>query len=507
MEENVAIIDLGSNSVRVIVVRVNLNTSYKMVDQVKEMVRLSEGMWENNLLTDAAMERTIAELKNFKNIIKSHSVSTTIALATAAVRNASNGEEFLRRIYSETGFDFTVITGEEEAYLDYLGVINSIDINDCIIIDTGGGSTELILVENRRVKNSVSIPYGAVTLTEKFLAGDDTSKININKTEEYIRNIYKSISWLKKPEGLPVVGLGGSVRALAKIHKRKYGFAGQPIHNYRMDTKEANDIFDKIVGTDSGERKDIPGLSKERADIIVGGLIPLKVLTEYTEAEKLIISGNGLREGAFFRHYFHKYKLNEEIVNDVLQHSTDNILLRYDVDIHHSHLIKKLSLELFDQLKNYHNLNGRFRKLLEVGALLHDIGLHVDYYDHHYHGFYLAVNSRINGLTYRELIICAFIIGMHRDEDFKREWTDYRPVIDSDDYEAIQKLSIFVRISEELCKTQDGNIKELKCVKTKNNVKIIPIKDGSADLYLPSALQSEKTFKKLFDRNLIIGQK
>ncbi len=504
MEENIAIIDLGSNSVRIIVMRTNLNSSYKMIEQIKEMVRLSEGMQKNNLLIEEAMNRTIAALKQFKTIIKSHNVSHIIALATAAVRNADNGNEFLTRIHEETGFNFDVITGEKEAYLDYLGVINTIDIGDCIIIDTGGGSTELVLVKNRIIQHSISIPYGAVTLTEKFLEKENDSKSVITRTEDYIKDIYDSIVWLKEAGNMPVVGLGGSIRTLAKVHKKNYGLINQPIHNYIMTSGDINLIYNQIAGTKSNERKNIAGLNKERADIIMGGLIPLKVLMEYTDSNKLLISGNGLREGAFYKYYFNKYKLSEEIVNNVLQHSVDNILLKYDVNIQHSYLIQKLSLDLFHQLKELHQLDEDAIKLLKISSLLHDIGLHVDYYNHHHHGFYLALNSRINGLTYKELIICAFIIGMHRNEDFKQDLSEYRDVITSDDFDLIQKLSIFIRISEELCKIQNGNIIELKCKATKNNVKIIPISKFLSKIDLSPTLQCEKTFRKLFGRSLIL---
>ncbi|MDW5299188.1 MAG: exopolyphosphatase [Sedimentibacter sp.] len=501
MEENVAIIDLGSNSVRILVIKINFNSSYKMIDQFKEMVRLSEGMWEDNLLKETAIERTIAALKQFKNILKSHNVNKTIAIATAAVRNSVNGKAFLQRVYSETEFNFNVISGEEEAYLDYLGVINSIDIENCIIIDTGGGSTELILVKDRKVQNSISIPYGAVTLTEMYLDGD-ALKENIVKAEEFIRSIYQQISWLDEANNVAVVGLGGSIRTLSKIHKKKHGFLNQSMHNYNIASKDIHEMYDIITSLKSNELKNIPGLKKERADIIAGGLIPLKVLLDFIGSDRLIVSGNGLREGAFFKHYFDKYKLNGEIVNSVLQHSIDNVLLKYDVDLQHSYRIRKLSLDLYDQLDSLHQLDGSYRKLLEVGSLLHDVGLHIDYYDHHYHGFYLAINSKINGLSYRELVICAFIVGMHRNEDFKQDWADYYPVINQDDYNAIQKLSLFVRISEELCKSQNGNIKELKCSIKKNNVNIIPINYEYSGIELPTYLQSEKAFKKIFFSNM-----
>ncbi|MGB4439432.1 MAG: exopolyphosphatase, partial [Sedimentibacter sp.] len=419
--ENIAIIDLGSNSVRIIIIKINSNGSYKMIEQLKEMVRLSEGMWKDNFLREEAMERTIIALKKFKNITRAQNVNKIVAVATAAVRNAVNGNEFLERVIEETGFNIEIISGTEEAYLDYLGVINSIAVNDCIIIDTGGGSTELILVKDRKLQNSISIPYGSVNLSEKYFDEEEISVDNLNKVIDYIKEIYKSLTWLEQETKLTIVGLGGSIRTLAKIHKRKYGLISQPIHNYGIDSNDVNDLFEYVINTKKNERKEIPGLNKERTDIIVGGLIPLKILLDYIKPKKIVVSGNGLREGSFFKYYFKKYMLDGEIVNNVLQHSIDKTLLKYDIDIHHSHLIRKLSLDLFDQLKEIHELEDEYRKLLDVSSLMHDIGLHVDYYNHHYHGFYLTLNSRINGLDYREIVICSFVIGMHRNEDLKQD--------------------------------------------------------------------------------------
>lgn len=502
MEEKLAIIDLGSNSVRMIIMKIYENGSYKMIDQAKEMVRLSEGTSQDGLLHPAAIDRTIEALKLFRRFTENYSVGRTIAVATAGVRNATNGGEFINRVKEETGIEFDVIPGEMEAYYDYLGVVNTIDVENCIILDIGGGSTEIVRVEKRRIRNSVSIPLGAVNMTEKFLGKGETEKEKLEKLEKHFREKLKDLGWLDDVSDLPVVGLGGSVRTVAKVNKRAKGYFLEGLHNYMMDSCEVQEVYRKVADSKLSERKEIPGLQKDRADIIAGGLVPLKVLMDYIGSKTLVVSGNGLREGVFFKQYLQKLGFKEELVTNVLQHSIFNTLKKYDSGIQHSYHIRKLCLEMFDQLQDLHCLGANHRKLLEVGALLHDIGLYLDYYNHHSHGFYLALNSGINGISNKELVNCAFIIGMHRSETLKKEWGEYKLYMTKSDYEAVKKLSLFVRIAEELDRNEYGSVAGISCRLDNRGVGIKLIPGNEKEPGNAFSLKCEKDFRKAFGKNL-----
>jgi exopolyphosphatase/guanosine-5'-triphosphate,3'-diphosphate pyrophosphatase len=485
-----------------IIMKVYENGSYKMIDQEKEMVRLSEGTSADGLLKPEAVNRTIEALKLFRRFTENYNVSRTIAVATAGVRNASNGGEFIRRAKEETGFEFDVIPGEMEAYYDYLGVVNTIDVDNCVILDIGGGSTEIIRVEKRKIRNSVSIPFGAVNMTEKFLGKGETEKDKLEKLEKNFRDRLRGLGWLDDVANLPVVGLGGSIRTVAKINKREKGYFIEGLHNYMMDSCEVQDVYRKVTEARINERKDIPGLQKDRADIIAGGLVPLKVLMEYIDSKTLVVSGNGLREGVFFKHYLEKLGFRDELVTNVLQHSIFNTLKKYDSGIQHSYHIRKLSLEMFDQLQDLHCLGKNHRKLLEVGALLHDIGLYLDYYNHHSHGFYLALNSGINGINNRELVCCAFIIGMHRSESLKKDWNEYKLYMTKGDYEAVKKLSLFLRIAEELDRNEYGSVEGISCSLEGDRVGIKLVSGNGNEQASAFSLKCEKDFRKAFGKNL-----
>ncbi|MEW9123879.1 MAG: exopolyphosphatase [Thermotaleaceae bacterium] len=504
MERKIAIIDLGSNSVRMIIMKIFGDGSYKMIDQAKEMVRLSEDMGEEMTLKPLAIKRTLYTLKLFKKLIEAHEVDAVFTLATAAVRNAVNQQIFLDKIQLETGFNFRVISGEEEAYLDYMGVMNTIRIKDCIIVDIGGGSTELVWVEDRRIKEAISLPFGAVTLTEKFLGKTIYSPEAIKKLETYVTKQYQDISWLKEVSGLPIVGLGGSIRTLAKIDKRKIGFPLESLHNYQMQYHEVLYAYELVTKINHEERKDIPGVEKERADIIAGGLVPIKALIDYLHADKIIISGNGLREGVFYKYYLEEHQHKDEILEDVLHHSVENILKNYDMNLKHCSHVTKLALSIFDQLQSLHGMGEEERNLLFVGGQIHDIGVYVDYYNHHKHGFYLTLNSRLNGLRNRELVMCAFIVAMHRNEEFKVDWKNYNMLIDKNDYEIIKRLSVFLRIAEKLDRNESSSVEDISCYILPNSVQLMLKTSNTPELEIAAAMKSDKLFEKLFNKKLYI---
>ncbi|NCC81254.1 MAG: exopolyphosphatase, partial [Clostridia bacterium] len=230
-KEKTAIIDLGSNSVRLIIILIQKGRHYKLIEQEKEMVRLGENLYEDNMLKEAAMERTMKTLGLFRDLIESHKAEKVILTATAAVRNANNRDVFLDRIKDNFNWDFQVVSGEREAFLGYLGVINTINEDSFLIADIGGGSTEISLIQNRKLVESVSLNFGSVTLENKEIE-------LANKLEE--------ISWLKNP-GLPLVGLGGTIRSFAKIFKRNTSYPIDKLHNLEISYENSKKTIDIVT--------------------------------------------------------------------------------------------------------------------------------------------------------------------------------------------------------------------------------------------------------------------
>ncbi|UQS87186.1 Ppx/GppA family phosphatase [Nicoliella spurrieriana] len=302
--EHFAVIDLGSNSARLAVTRIKEDGTFENIIERKEAVRLSENMGDEKVLKQPAIDRTITALESFKDAFKDLPNLTIRAVATAATRMAVNQADFLNEVKTKTGITLEVIPGTKEAYYDYLGVINSLPVVNGIIMDTGGASTELILVQNKRIINLISLPVGSVTLSEADVNADKPSAGQMYRVFDQLNDIYNDIWWLYRGTNLPIIGLGGSNRTLAKIKRRNDPdkLHWDDIHGFHMNAREVKDIFLKLMDSTLDERKDIPGLSKERADIIVGGLAPAMSLIWRLNSDRMIFSKQGLRYGVLYEH-------------------------------------------------------------------------------------------------------------------------------------------------------------------------------------------------------------
>lgn len=298
--EHFGVIDLGSNSVRLTVTKIDDDGMIQKVLAEKEPVRLSENMGPEKTLKQSAMERTLEALKRFEKLYRDLPNLKLRAVATAATRMATNQKEFLKLV-KNAGVDLEVISGATEAHYDYLGVINSLPVVNCVLMDTGGASTELVLVQNRRAVDSISVPLGSVNLSEGFIDPDRVSASGLFRLFTALENIYNDIWWLDKGKNMPIVALGGSNRTLAKIQRRQDHFKQYwDIHGFRMTGVQVNEVFDQVISADLEERKKIPGVAKERADIIVGGLSPLVLLLRHLDSDRLIFSQQGLRDGILY---------------------------------------------------------------------------------------------------------------------------------------------------------------------------------------------------------------
>ncbi|GAB6109517.1 Ppx/GppA phosphatase family protein [Fusibacter bizertensis] len=502
MKRSIAIIDLGSNSIRMNIIGINERGGYSIFDQASEMVRLSEGMGESLILQDLPIRRTINALLYFKKLIEVNKTQEVYALATAAVRMAANQNEFLAQVKAETGFDFTVLSGNQEAYYDYLGVVNSMSMDDALILDIGGGSTELIWMKKRKLKEAISLPFGSVTLTERF-SNIKNKKKRIEAAHKYIDKYLDQLPWLKALKGKTVIGLGGVIRTLGKIDRDLNGYPIENMHNYRMHEGEVDTIFNMILSTDTKELDKISGISKKRADIITLGIMPFKCIFERINAPEIRISGNGLRDGYFYEKYFPS--INQPIiVNDVLLQSKQNMIRRFDINEKHAKHVQFLALKLYESLSPYTQYNQTDKKILSTAALLHDIGIHIEYYDHHIHGFYLILNGRLEGLTNTERLSVAYLVGSHREAGIKSRMTDFENILSRAEITRLGKLVVLLNIAEQLDRAENCAVKDLDITIKEGKVFLKLIGDDSTELEVASSRRFAERFEKQYQMPLII---
>lgn len=506
--EKLAIIDMGSNSIRFVVLQLHDNKSYSLVYQEKEAIRLGQGLSQNGRISEDGMERALTCLKVYKHIMEVMQITSCIAVATAAARNAENGTAFLHRIKEETGITMTVISGEREAYLGYLGVINTIALSDFILFDLGGASVELTLVQGGEAIHSISVPIGAVTLTEKFkLQGNAVSSV-IQECSKYVRKKLSAIPWIKDVD-IPIVGIGGTARNFAKMSQRASNYEFSKIHNYILSVESFDTLYTQITTRTSVNRKKIPGLSSDRADLIVAGAIVIKTILSLTGGTDLTVSGCGLREGLFFEYYAKYWKLPKARFDDILDFSVHNFIgtLGNVINVDHYEQVTKISTILFDKLQSLHHYGPRARVLLQTAARLHDVGKIINFYDHARHSAFMIAHAPLYGLTHREQMICGFIAGFHHGISRKtmRAYR-YASMATEEDWAMIRQLSTLLALAEASDLTYERIVKDID-VTIAENVVVMVLETHPGSTYSAADYEMKqltKQFKKEFGASLLL---
>ena len=299
--EKIGIIDLGSNSARLVIVNLFADGYFMVVDELKESVRLGQDMERDGFLKPARVAETIKTLKMFKKLCDSSNVTRVIAVATEAVRRAKNQRSFLDEIQATCGIKIRVLSAEEEAVLVYRGVINTMDVPKGIVLEIGGGSTKIVYYNRRNMLNYATLPFGAVTLTGMVSSDGLKPEEQAAKIEELFTEQLKKIEWLKELDpDVQMIGVGGSFRNLFKITKMVHKYPLDTVHNYKMPVEDFTPVYDMIKVLDLDKKKKIKGLSAERADILPAALAVINAFVKFIGVNEFTFSGAGLREGIMF---------------------------------------------------------------------------------------------------------------------------------------------------------------------------------------------------------------
>lgn len=463
------IIDIGSNSIRLVIYEVTGQAAYRVIDESKEAARLSERIDSDGKLRHEDIMSIVHTLNHFKMLCDANRAAAIRAVATAAIRNAANSREIVEQLERHTGIRIEVLSGEEEARLGFLGMINSIDIRDGLVIDIGGGSTEVSLFLGRTLIHSVSFPFGSVNTTKKYSRNGEVSPDDIAKIRQMVTAALEKEPWIKGHHGLPLIGLGGTIRSVGKLDQRARKYSLPKTHFYHMDGPSVDRLLLELAPLPVEKRKKLDGMTNNRADIIVPGLIILQTIFLYTGASHYVISGTGLRDGLFFE------SLNPEQprLPDVLEHSVRNLLsLHPSHPLQHVEQVNTLALKLFDDLQDLHHLSVRTRSYLHVASLLYRIGVTVFYYDYAKHTFYLIAHSRLYGLTHREVLICAMTASYKNKNRTRQLYLEHKDILTESDCQLIIRLGTLLHLAIALDRSETQPIQHLTAIQKRNELEL-----------------------------------
>jgi exopolyphosphatase / guanosine-5'-triphosphate,3'-diphosphate pyrophosphatase len=470
-----AAIDVGTNSVHMVLVKVQPSLpAFTITDREKSTVRLGDRDLATGDLTPAAMQRAIAALKRCVDIARASHAEEIMAVATSAVREAPNGPEFLQRIEAELGLVVNLISGAEEARRIYLGVLSGMTLEQRphVMIDIGGGSTELILGDGHEPRSLSSTKIGAVRLTQRFVTSDPISDVEFLALQGYVRGMLEraieEIRSHRRPgETLKMIGTSGTIEILAELTARaKTGTVPSPLNGYEISLKDVNAWVTRLRQSDYAARVVIPGMTERRAEILLAGALILREAMTMLEIPALTICERSLREGVVV-----DWMLVNGLIEDRLRYQSSvrqrNVLKaaqKYHVNLDHSDRVAEFALKLFDQTQGIlHQWEARDRDLLWAGAILHNAGHHISHSSHHKHSYYLVRHAELLGYTEIEIETIANLARYHRKSGPKKKHENYRNLTSKRYRKLVDQLHPLLRLAVALDRRQIGAITDIRC--------------------------------------------
>ena len=458
----IAAIDIGTNSVHMIVVRVRSDLSFEIVDREKEMVRLGAGGLDGRALTDTAMQNGLQALSRFRRLADSHRVDEVIAAATSAVREAENGREFLDAVSASTGIRPKVISGTEEARLIHKAAVYGVDVgNDAaVVVDIGGGSVELTVGSAAGAILAHSLKIGVIRLAERFGTGDPLPRREERAMARYVAEaIGEPIEQIKKHGFDRVIGTSGTILSLGGLASGDGRGAPEDLRNRKVQAKQLRRVRKELAALTLAERLRVPGLDPRRADLIVAGAVLFDTIVKALGADEVTLCDLSLREGLALD-YIDRNRTTVARVEqypDVRRRSVMELAERCNYSADHAGQVARLALSLFDQTASTHGLGPREREWLEYAALLHDIGVQISFTRHHKHSYYLIKNGDLRGFEPEEVEVIALTTRYHRRGTPKKSHPGYGDLPGAL-RRTVRTLSALLRLAEGLDRSHEQSV-------------------------------------------------
>jgi exopolyphosphatase / guanosine-5'-triphosphate,3'-diphosphate pyrophosphatase len=465
-QPRLAAIDVGTNTIRLTVAEVQDDDSYRILDEEREMVRLGEQLDRTGRLSEAAMERGLAAIGKMKAIADGFKITELRAIATSAVREAANGRSFIREVMRQHKVRIEVISGEEEAQLAFRTATRHFDFQGraTAVVDIGGGSLEVILSAGTAVDHVYSLPLGAVRVTERLVKSDPLKAKHWKRMKEEIDRSLRTVIRQPAHRAEIIIGSGGTFTALAHMSKWQHEGRHGSVQGYVLTPAEIIHLLGRLREASLDERRQIPGLSPDRADIIVAGAGVIARLVRRLGPQQVMVNERGIRDGVLLhmiselpgrtasgqlpqpgnrmewaRHFARKARSNER----------------------HCEQVASLALQIFDGVKTRFNLPGFGRDVLQAAAILHDIGYLISHSKHHKHAYHLIMHGELPGFTPHEVELIANVARYHR-RAFPRKRHENLAHLSADDRRLIARLSGILRIADGLDRTHSQSVTGVK---------------------------------------------
>jgi len=497
-----AAIDVGSNSIRLIIAEGPHNGQYRVLDDEKETTRLGSNLQSTGRLDPESIERSLKALRRMKEIAAGYQVRQLRAIATCAVREATNGPEFCERVRDEVGLDLEVVSDKEEARLAYHSVRHHFDLTDrdVIVADIGGGSTEIVAASAGVIEAIVSTPLGAVRLGEQFHTAERLARPDLARLCKHIDHVLKER--VGKPPFVPhlLIGTGGTFTTLATMLAGLKRQTDIPLKGYPVRRDEVAHLLDHVAKNSLKARKAMHGLSPDRADIIVAGLAVVDRLLSYFRVNRLQIHTGGVRDGLLLKMVG---EFGSQPHAGILQREAalERFASACGVDLPHSRHVAKLAGQIYDQLRPVFQLPEHDRGLLEASAILQDVGYLINYEDHHKHSYHLILNSDLPGFEPQDLQVLANVARYHRGSVPKRKHGPFAALSPPQQLR-VKRLAALLRVAGGLDRSHSQQVESVVVQADSGVLEFLLQAPRNPELDIWGARRRATMFEKVFDRKI-----
>ena len=504
----IAAIDIGTNSIRLVVAEVQPDGSYRILDEDREMTRLGHGLYDDGRIGEEPMAHSLRVLGRMKAIVEGFGVGELRTIATSAVREASNGREFVREAWKRCRVRVDIVPPEEEARLALKSVRRHYDLGDrrTAIVDIGGGSAEVVLAVGGLVELVVSLPLGAVRLTERYLTSDPVKPKHWSALQRAIDAAVKA-GMGKVPFSADVmIGSGGTFTNLVEmVQCEREGEASTP-RDYPLARAEVTRILDRLRETPLASRREIPGLNPQRADIIVAGVAVVDRLAKRLGTQRVLVNDRGIRDGVLLAmiEELPGMARPRRIAPPDRMDSARRLARQCRSNERHCERVATLAVQLFDSLRRPFDLPPEGRDILMAGALLHDIGYLINHERHHKHAYHLIMHGDLPGFSAREVELIANVARYHRRAAPKKSHENFER-LNKDERRLVRRLSGILRIADGLDRTHGGVIKAVRARTDRKKVRLAVTASRNPSIELDDARRKSALFEKAFDRPLVFS--
>jgi exopolyphosphatase/guanosine-5'-triphosphate,3'-diphosphate pyrophosphatase len=492
-DQPIAVIDIGSNSARVVVMRPGSTSHLEILAEGRSPLRLARDLVEGGSLSSAAIDRAVAALRDFEAIATAVGSSRTIAAATAAVRESANAADFLERARRECGLDVVVIDGDVEARCSFFGAVHGVQADHGVFADIGGGSMELMRFRDRRPGESWTLPLGSLKLSDEFLGSDPPAEREVERLRAFAHETIRDTGVGTLAVGEHLVGTGGTIRNLAKMDQRTKKYPISRIHGYVLARRRVEALRDLLASRPLRRRRSIRGLNADRADSIVGGAIVAGAVLDALGADEITVSGQGLREGLAYGAMGVEMPSAEE----VRRASLAALVARFTSwDPGRADRRRRIAASLLATLEP--EAGSKRRERLEEAGTVVDIGRSIDYYERYAHAAGILLTSDLEGFSHRKLALLAALLEQAGDE--KADVLRYRPLVGQQDRQSLARDSTILNMADEIERRMPpGRDPPVRCeVRGRDVMLRAPV----FDLYRQSILAER--FRRAFAKLLVI---